>query len=296
MQCSIGPVGLPNTRTPRWRQRVLAATAIAVAFPLAACGGDQSGSSASAEIEHIHGLGVNPADGALHIATHSGLFRSAEGSSEVERVGESTQDTMGFTVVGPDHFLGSGHPGPGESGAANLGLIESTDAGASWRVVSLAGEADFHVLRYAHERVYAYNGLSGELMLSDDGGESWQRRRPPAPLIDLAVDPTDPERIVASTEGGLGITEDQGRRWRHLDQEIGLLAWPEPSRLFLVDGSGGVQVSDDGGQSWRRLGNIGGQPAAFIAAGDEELYVALADGTVLNSADGGRSWNPRLSQ
>jgi hypothetical protein len=272
---------------------VLAATALAAAVPVAAGGGDDSDGSASAEIEHVHGLGVNPADDALYIATHSGLFRSLEGSGEVERVDDSTQDTMGFTVIGPDHFLGSGHPGPGEPGPPNLGLIESTDGGQSWQEVSLAGEADFHVLRYAHERVYAYNGLSGELMLSSDDGESWQTRRPPAPLIDLAVHPSDPERIVASTERGLGLSEDAGGRWRRLGQEIGLLAWPEPRRLYLVDGSGGVRMSDDGGRSWRGLGNIGGQPGALTAGNGNQLYAALVDGTVVESADGGASWQTR---
>lgn len=141
------------------------------------------------------------------------LFRSPEGSTQAERVGSSTQDAMGFTVVGPDRFLGSGHPGPAEEGPSSLGLIESSDAGQSWSAVSLAGQADFHVLRYAQDCVYAANALTGELMLSDDGGESRQRRQPPAPAIDLAIDPRDPERLVVSTEAGLALSDDGGRSW-----------------------------------------------------------------------------------
>ncbi|MGH2838494.1 MAG: F510_1955 family glycosylhydrolase, partial [Thermoleophilaceae bacterium] len=59
---------------------------------------------------HVHGLGVNPADGALFIATHTGLYRAPDGELAAERVGDRYQDTMGFTVTGPDSFLGSGHP------------------------------------------------------------------------------------------------------------------------------------------------------------------------------------------
>ncbi|MBA2522666.1 MAG: exo-alpha-sialidase, partial [Solirubrobacterales bacterium] len=134
---------MPETRpvksTPRLRPLLIAATLGASAV-IAACGQESTDPVAGSEpIEHVHGLGINPADGALFIATHDGLFRSPEGSATAERVGESSQDTMGFTIVGPDRFLGSGHPGPGEDGQPNLGLIESGDAGLSWTGVSLAG-------------------------------------------------------------------------------------------------------------------------------------------------------------
>lgn len=52
---------------------------------------------------HIHGLGRNPADDALFIATHTGLFRMTSSDPSPERVAGLYQDTMGFTVVGPDH-------------------------------------------------------------------------------------------------------------------------------------------------------------------------------------------------
>jgi hypothetical protein len=276
---------------------LLAVAAAALGLLFAACGSDSDGRDESAVVglEHVHGLGINPEDGALFIATHTGLFASLEGAASAERVDEQFQDTMGFTVVGRDHFLGSGHPAPDEDRPANLGLIESTDGGESWKEVSLAGEADFHVLRYAHDRVYAVNALTGLLMVSDDGGESWTDRRPPAAVIDLAVAPDDPERIVASTEDGLGLSEDDGRHWRRLSGVIGLVAWPEANRLYLIDANGGVQVSENGGQRWSKVGEIGGQPAALAAENADRLYAALHDGTVVESTDGGSSWEVRAS-
>ena len=77
---------------------------------------------------HVHGLGVNPADGALFVATHTGLFRAARGEMRAQRVGGRYQDTMGFAVVGPDRFLGSGHPDGHEQLPPFLGLIEVTVA------------------------------------------------------------------------------------------------------------------------------------------------------------------------
>jgi photosystem II stability/assembly factor-like uncharacterized protein len=274
------------------------AAPLALVAAFGGCGDDhddQGHPDGSAAIEHVHGLGVNPADGALFIATHSGLFRSPEGSTSAEPVGTSKQDTMGFTVAGPDRFLGSGHPGPGQGGPSSLGLIESTDAGQSWKEISLAGRADFHVLRFAHGRVYAYNGLTGTLMLSDDGGEKWEERKPPGQVIDLAVDPSDPDRMIVSTDRGLQLSADYGESWQALEGELGLLAWAENGSLYAIDANGIASVSEGPGERWRQQGSIGGQPAAFAANGEDELFAALGDGTVMASTDGGASWTNRVS-
>ena len=238
---------------------------------------------------HVHGLGRNPADGALFIATHTGLFRVVEGESKAERVGESRQDTMGFTVVGPNRFLGSGHP-DNASQPPLLGLIESNDAGRTWRSVSLLGEADFHVLRTAGGRVYGYDSANGRLIVSADAGRTWRKRALPAPLLDLAANRARPSELLASAERGLFASANGGRSWNPLGESSGLLAWPRKNRLYLVDAAGDVHVSRRPGTAWRRVGSIGGQPAAFTAESERDLYAALHDGTIKRSVDGGRSW------
>lgn len=237
---------------------------------------------------HVHGLGVNPADKALYIATHTGLWRLPPGAREPDRIGESRQDTMGFTVVGPDHFLGSGHPDNVRQPPL-LGLIESNDRGEDWDPISLLGEADFHVLRAAGSRVYGYDATNQRLMVSTDGGRTWVERRPP-PVIDLAPNPTDPTHVITSTKQGLLVSRDSGERWSPLGDGVGLLAWPAAKALYLVDGAGGVRRSSDAGRSWTRAGQLGGQPAALVAASAQELYAAVHQGGIVRSRDGGRTW------
>jgi hypothetical protein len=270
------------------------------AFALGRSGDDDSSARTGADDAgpvHVHGLGINPADRSLLIATHTGTYRVAPNERKATRIGESRQDTMGFTVGGPDYFLGSGHPDITEAVARNLpphlGLIESRDAGRTWRTLSLLGEADFHVLRFAGQRVYGYDASNDRLLVSGDRGQTWKQVNRPAPLLDLAVDPTDGKRIVAAGEGGLHESTDEGRAWKRLAPRIGLLAWPSSQRLYLVDSEGSVQRSTDRGTRWTRIGSIGGQPAAFLAQTDEELYVALQDGAVKQSRDGGRTWRVR---
>jgi hypothetical protein len=246
---------------------------------------------------HVHGLGNNPADRALFIATHTGTYRVPQDAEQAVRAGNSLQDTMGFTVVGPNRFLGSGHPDPQamrEQGLPpNLGLIESTDTGRTWKTISLLGEADFHVLRSRAGRVYGFDSTNGRLLVSGDKGRTWSQRPIPGGLIDLAVDPRRPSHVVAMTERGLFTSTDDARSWRTLAGNVGLLAWPASSRLLLVDGAGQVHTSRDSGRRWSAVGDIGGQPAAFLAQTAQEIYVALHNGTVKRSADGGRSWEVR---
>ena len=261
------------------------------------CGGEESRAPPAAGADsgpvHVHGLGLNPKDGALFIATHTGLFRVGKGETKARRVGDRRQDTMGFTVVGPDRFLGSGHPDLRDDLPPLLGLIESRDAGRTWRSVSLLGEADFHVLRAAGERVYGFDASHGRLMVSRDGGASWAERPPPGGVLDLVVHPEDPKHLLATGEGGLVESLDEGRTWRRVSDAVGLLAWPAATRLYLLGGGGAVFGSADGGRHWTELGAIGGEPAAFMATGERELYAALHDATVKRSTDGGASWSVR---
>jgi photosystem II stability/assembly factor-like uncharacterized protein len=247
---------------------------------------------------HVHGLGVNPSDGTLFIATHTGMWRVGAAERDAERVGDKLQDTMGFTVVGADRFLGSGHPDPRDIRDGRLppllGLIESKDAGNTWRPISLLGKADFHVLRSFGKRIYGYDATNDRLMISLDAGRSWKKRQRPAPLVDLAADPGNTERLVAAGKDGLYRSGDEGQTWELIrDDAVGLLTWPRQKSLFLVDGRGQVFVSPNGGRRWTVVGRIGGQPAAFLGRTATELYVALHDGTIKRSADGGRTWTIR---
>lgn len=271
---------------------VVAGVVMVVAALLAIGGGENGGVDAQpTPIADVHGIGVNPADNALYIATHTGLFRSPSGASSATRVDAPEQDLMGFSVAGPDRFVASGHPGADQEGPTALGLLESRDRGRSWRSLSLEGTADFHLLRAAGDAVYAFDG---KLRVSRDGGRTWQPRIAPARLIDLGIDPADPDRLLGSTESGVRVSRDGGRTWQRTSLHTPvLLAWTQPHRPAAISGEGAVQTSSDGGRTWITGGTAQGQPAAFAADGDGGLYIGRPDGAVDWSTDGGRTWRPR---
>lgn len=278
-----------------------AATAIVavavVILGLALGGGSGEPSNQRASFAHVHGLGVDPADGALFIATHEGMFRSAVGESSAEQVGDSNQDVMGFAVVGRGSFLASGHPGFGQGGPSNLGLIRSDDAGKTWSSVSvsLAGGvgADLHILRAHGQMVYGLNSATGELLVSKDRGSNWAGRAIPNTTVDVAVDPGSPRRAVATTPNGVYASRNAAASWSRVGKApIGLLAWASNGRIYLVDESGTISTSVNGGRTWQQASTVGGLPTA-IAATSDGIYVALADNTILQSVDNGATWKTR---
>jgi hypothetical protein len=249
-------------------------------------------------VVHVHGLGINPRDGALFAATHTGLFIIGDGTAT--RVSDRLQDTMGFTVVGPDHFLGSGHPDFRDTQLYDpnkrplLGLIESRDAGRSWQPLSLLGEADFHALEVAHGLVYGYDATGQRLMVTSDR-RRWQVRST-VELAGFAVSPTDPELVVATTGRQLVRSADGGRSWQPLQgPAVLVLDWADQAGLWGISPDGQVWHSRDAARTWQRPGRVGGQPEALLAH-QGRLYAAVAGLGIVSSADGGRTWRLRYRE
>lgn len=285
----------PLHRLPR-RPFAIVAVAASFAVAAAACGDGGGTDSAGRDVDgiaHVHGLGVDPEDGLVHIATHDGLYRlTSEGS--VERVGDERSDYMGFTVIGPDHFVASGHPALGSDAFRELeqplfGLIETTDGGVTWDARSLSGEVDFHALDAAHDRLYGYDATNSRLLVSDDGGTAWEVRSELS-VFDLAVDPDDGDRIVASTGDGVIESGDGGRTWRPWAgaPAVVVLDWHADLGLWGLDGRGGLHHVAAG--AWQVGEQLGGAPQALLV-GDAGFVAAVGDGaTAIHRSSDGREW------
>jgi hypothetical protein len=229
-------------------------------------------------------MGVNPADGLLHLGTHSGTMVVEPGG--VRRVGDARTDLMGFTVAGPDHFYSSGHPGPGDDLPEPVGLLESTDGGQTWSVLSRAGESDFHVVAAAEDAVYAFDGA---LVTSSDGRD-WAPAADVAPAS-LAVHPDEPRTVLGTTQQGPVRSTDGAGSFAPVDGAplLYLLSWPAAASLWAVDPEGRVHVSADAGTSWEARGEVEGVPQAFTASDADTVWVATAE-EVVRSSDGGRTF------
>jgi hypothetical protein len=248
-------------------------------------------------VAHVHGLGIDPESGTLYVATHHGVFRLPDRGGDAERVGP-IQDTMGFTVAGAGRFLGSGHPGvegTEEGQPPLLGLIESSDGAETWDAVSLSGEVDFHALAYAHDQVYGWDSTSGRFMVSADM-QDWDTRST-LQVFGIAVDPDDPDHILATTPEGPSTSSDGGRAWQPLGNapELVLVAWDPASGLWGVDPGGAVHHATAIDGTWEQTGSLPGPPQALLANGDTVYAAAEENGAtgIYQSTDNGITWETR---
>ena len=247
-------------------------------------------------VSHVHGLGLNPSDGSLIVATHYGSFRISPDGDEAARIGDSYQDTMGFTVAGPDHFFGSGHPDAAGSRAgqpSRLGLIESTDAGATWTALSLSGDVDFHGLAFAHDQIYGWDAGSGRFMVSSNRRD-WETGAT-LDLLGFAVDPEDPDHIIGAGPDGLVESADRGRSWTRTDgPQLITLSWDAEAGLWGADPSGSVWLR--GSEGWNAVGRSPGVPQVLLATADA-LFIAVHDENsvtgIYRSTNDGRTWELR---
>lgn len=253
---------------------------------------DAVGSETSADtaLGHVHGLGVDPGDGTLYVASHVGVFRVQDGVPE--RVADRRQDTMGFAVVGPGHFLGSGHPDLRDDLPSSLGLIESTDSAETWSALSLEGEADFHAIEAVGDRIYAYDARSGSLLMSTDR-RTWESLGS-QPLFDLAADPDDPSTIYATTDRGV-LVESRDRA--ELTPVPGAptltsIDWEPGGPLVGVAPDGTVLTRADTGSSWDEAGALDGFVEALDAT-PGRWHAATGSG-LYESTDDGATWDPVL--
>lgn len=239
-----------------------------------------------AEMGHIHGMSVNPADGKLYVGTHTGTWLVDAGT--VRRVGSAKTDLMGFAVAGPNHFYASGHPAAGEDLPDPVGLIQSRDAGRTWQQLSRAGKSDFHALAAGGGAVY---GFDGRLRATKDG-RAWTDRDPGVRPASLAVNPALASTVLATTEHGVQRSTDSGGTFRRAGSAPVMLhlAWPAPATLWGVTPDGTVYLSADGGSTWQRRGTVGAQPHA-VTASLTTVTVATESG-ISSSRDDGRTFRP----
>jgi hypothetical protein len=250
----------------------------------------------------IGSLTVDPGDGTLIAGTGLGLYRLEAGAKRARPFdGELTTPSGSGAIspnlvlrfTGPGELIASGHPkDPGSGLPENLGLIRSDDGGATWTSVSLLGEEDLHALDVRGDVVAGQPVEAASVLVSTDGGKSFEERTPPAAPLDVDLDPKSPRRIAITTADGLFVSKDGGGSWRQRDvlTTETHLAWSETGPLYRVDAGGVVQASEDGGESWEQAGNAGGPPTTVTVDAEGRLYVALAGARIVRSSDGGKSF------
>jgi photosystem II stability/assembly factor-like uncharacterized protein len=160
------------------------------------------------------------------------------------------------------------------AGTETAGPARSSNGGATWMtsqvpepvsVIDLA--VDLRNPRVVFAAAVALSEVhSAGVLRSLDGGASWQPANrglgdeTPLRVQDLAVDPSDPQKLYAATADGLFLTRDRGASWQQvgLDGSFLFAVAVDPFRPGVLFASAdenqtheaGLFVSLDGGATW----------------------------------------------
>jgi photosystem II stability/assembly factor-like uncharacterized protein len=147
-------------------------------------------------------------------------------------------------------------------------------------------------------------GDRGYIVYSDSNGESWSRARAPAAPLLTAVDFVDAKNgwavghdsvILATTDGG----DTWVQQFSAPSEQRPLLdvLFLSPANGFAVGAYGAFYETTDAGKSWNARKVIGDDKHlnAILRLGDDKLLILGEAGTILTSADAGKTWTPSVS-
>jgi photosystem II stability/assembly factor-like uncharacterized protein len=273
------------------------AAALAVVLALTVFhGGGSTGREESAglpETPDYHSLLVNPSNSQkLMLGTHIGLYASSDGGRHWRFDALSGDDAMNLArpagatlwLAGHQVFKKSMDSGASWSdvrpaglpsldihgfavdprnarilyaAVAGQGLYRSRDGGRSFSLASdQVGGNVMALVVLPDGRILAGDMQQG-LLESSDRGASWKQRLR-AQVMGLAVNPNDPQRLLA-TGAGIALSNDGGRSWRSvldLPDGAGPVAWSQssPKLAYAVGFNRTLYRSADGGKTWGAVG------------------------------------------
>lgn len=173
------------------------------------------------------------------------------------------------------------------AGAANGGVWESRDRGASWAPrTDYAATLAVGALAYdprTPATVYCGTGegnwwsfLGAGILRSNDGGTTWSTLCT-APFVgqgffDIVVDPADSRHLLAATNGGLYVSQDAGATWTQrrnaVTWSIAIAPAGGATAEILAACADGLWRSTNGGTNWTAvaLPGMAGTPARLAVA------------------------------
>lgn len=241
-----------------------------------------------------HSLLVAPRDPShIWLGTHVGLFESTDGGRAWTEAGLGGQDAMNLARTrGSATVWASGHsvlaksvdggrtwanvqpeglPGLDVHGLAadprnarNLwaaiagqGLFRSTDGGRSFSLVShQVGPGVMALAVSPNGRVLAGDMERG-LLASNDEGKTWANVLSEG-LAGLAINPSNPKRVVATGQPGILLSTNGGAGWRVVQPVsggAGPVAWAptRPKVGYVVGFDSTLYKTTNAGASWRAV-------------------------------------------
>jgi photosystem II stability/assembly factor-like uncharacterized protein len=260
--------------------------------------------------------------GTVYAVARSGFFRSTSGGDSWIGLNKPPVYNLEWNAVAvdpsnPRHVLAANNWDPillqsSDGGQTWAGMSERLEEGMGWRVIAFAPSDSRTV--YAGSSAYYSAGVFDDRLpaagvyVSHDGGSTWAPANDvlssQANVIDLAVDPNNPQIVYAATGNkGLLKSSDGGNNWRKVNQAesasaaiLSVAVNPFDSKVVYAGVEHmGLYRSDDWGTTWQlsmegmpletRIGDI-----IFDPRNPELMYASDHLSGVYRSSNGGQIW------
>jgi photosystem II stability/assembly factor-like uncharacterized protein len=236
-----------------------------------------------------HSLLVAPTDtNHVLLGTHAGLYESGDGGRTWTKAALAGQDAMNLARSEGETVWTAGHNVFAKSTDGGATWTDVRPEGLP--SLDLHG---FAVDPNNPATLFAAVAGEG-LYRSDDGGESFEEVSSEVGGAVMALAVTDDGRLLAGDmEQGLLASEDGGKSWRVVAEAavMGLAINPADPQT-IVAGGPGILLSNNGGRTWSQALALeqGAGPVAWSASDPEVGYAVGFDRLLYRTGDRGRSW------
>lgn len=207
--------------------------------------------------------------------------------------------------TGVQNLLGISMDGKTLTAASSVGVLRSTDGGATWTVMSVPSDEpyirNFFSLGGSDVVASSYTNL----WLSEDSGQTWSKLASPvgAGLIDVSRDSM--RRVDATTlcvtdsSGTTYLSKDKGQSWAKVVAPVStsyysqpvVLAFSDSKNGFMADSASGRNLTTkDGGATWQAKTTSFGTAKSVQFVNKTTGWLVGSDSRLYKSTDAGQSW------
>ena len=251
----------------------------------------------------VWALAVDPQDPEnVYAGTGAGVFKSTDGAASWRRLQVSIPKTADVTglAVDPENartMYASTVVWAGSTTAYDIGVLKSTDGGASWQAAGAGLGNPPNIFGLALDPLDPDTLYAGSFKTTD-GAVSWRSVGLPADasVYTLALDPKQQATLYAGTDEGIFKSTKAAGSWHAVNDGLtadivsALAIDPHHRQTVYAGTDTGLFRSTDGGRSWHSFSR--GLPSLSIQA----LAVDPAGRTVYAGAYGGGIYELTLAK
>jgi photosystem II stability/assembly factor-like uncharacterized protein len=191
-------------------------------------------------------------------------------------------------------------------------LLFTNDGGRNWRAAAKPTNDNIRDIHFTGDRIGwllcdRRAGASGQpsyLLKTVDGGGTWDALEfEDAPERFSRFVAGDGELFAVGEAGAAFRLEKDGAAWRRVFLPVRVLltdgAFVRSGRIVMVGGAGTILQTSNGGVDWDLAGIAGRKPerrfSSVVFVDATFGWASGADGRLLHSADGGRTWRQQAT-